>query len=206
MRSAREDLRSLTQQEQEQEDRFRRWGHKPFVFQDAPLVEFRLVRLSDSVDGLFCKVSPHLVRWVGHRPAVVRNLHRLSDASRRQNPVAPSPLPTDFLAKEQEYRNSSAWQEDQTFWTEELRGLSLSENLSERSDNRPHRLPARLPSHRSSPEKSRRSPGERSSSLYPFHGGIVFVLLPAVGLSCRRRLRGHRNQPRGTGKEARVSV
>lgn len=121
-----EDLRSLTQQEQE--DRFRRWGHKPFVFQDAPLVEFRLVRLSDSVDGLFCKFH-HI--WCDGWATGLLWSEIFTDYLMLRDGKTPShrhPSPTDFLAKEQEYRNSSAWQEDQAFWTEELRGLSLSES------------------------------------------------------------------------------
>ena len=100
-----EDLRSLTLQEQE--DRFRRWGHKPFVFQDAPLVEFRLVRLSDSVDGLFCKFH-HI--WCDGWATGLLWSEIFTDYLMLRDGKTPShrhPSPTDFLAKEQEYRNSS---------------------------------------------------------------------------------------------------
>ena len=121
-----EDLREQAQQEQE--DAFRRWGHRPFVFQDAPLVEFRLVRLSDRVDGLFCKF--HHIWCDGWATGLLwseifTNYLQLRDG---KTPSHRHPSPDAFLGAEEAYRNGPQWEEDRAYWSGKLRDLSLGES------------------------------------------------------------------------------
>lgn len=121
-----EDLRSLRREEQEES--FRRWGHRPFRLLDAPLVEFRHVLLSDTMDGLFCKF--HHIWCDGWATGLLwseifTNYLEIRDG---KTPEHHHPSPVDFLPQEQEYAGSAQEQEDRAFWQETLRDLSLGES------------------------------------------------------------------------------
>ncbi len=121
-----EDLRALSQQEQE--DTFRRWGHRPFVFLDAPLVEFRLVRLSDHCDGLFCKF--HHIWCDGWATGLLwseifSNYLMIRDG---RTPSHCHPSPVDFLPQEEAYLQGEGAETDRAFWKKSLENLSLSES------------------------------------------------------------------------------
>lgn len=160
-----EDLRSLRREEQEES--FRRWGHRPFRLLDAPLVEFRHVLLSDTMDGLFCKF--HHIWCDGWATGLLwseifTNYLEIRDG---KTPEHHHPSPVDFLPQEQEYAGSAQEQEDRAFWQETLRDLSLGESYLT-PDMTADRSATRRVFHLSSSFSQRVKEFARSHKLQPY--------------------------------------
>ena len=148
-------LRSLTVQEQE--ETFRRWGHTPFRLLEAPLVDFRLVRLTDGADGLFCKF--HHVWCDGWATGLIWSEiftnYLLPREGKTPHHVHHSPL--EFLPAEQAYETGPQYAEDRAFWQAELDGLELSDavqNPQQRADRSAWRRVFHLPADFSARVKS----------------------------------------------------
>lgn len=119
------DLRSMAWEEQE--DVFRSWGHAPFVFMDAPLVEFRVVRLNQQEDGLFCKF--HHIWCDGWATGLLWSEIFTNYLSLRKGvtPTHDHPSPVEFLEAEQAWLDASG-EADRAFWRDYLKDLELGES------------------------------------------------------------------------------
>ena len=174
-----EDLRSLTVQEQE--ETFRRWGHTPFRLLEAPLVDFRLVRLTDGADGLFCKF--HHIWCDGWATGLIWSEiftnYLLLREGKTPHHVHHSPL--EFLPADQAYEAGPQFAEDRAFWQAELDGLELSDaaqNPQKRADRSAWRRVFHLPADFSA----------RVKSFAASHGLQPYLLFTAaLALSCALR-------------------
>ena len=174
-----EDLRSLTVQEQE--ETFRRWGHTPFRLLEAPLVDFRLVRLTDGADGLFCKF--HHIWCDGWATGLIWSEiftnYLLLREGKTPHHVHHSPL--EFLPADQAYEAGPQFAEDRAFWQAELDGLELSDavqNPQQRADRSAWRRVFHLPADFSARVKSFAA----SHSLQPH---LLFTAALALSFALR---------------------
>lgn len=125
------DLSALGKLEQEQQ--YRQWGQTPFTYLDSPLWEFKILKLSETTGGLFCKFhhiwcdgwSTGLI-WSG----ILTEYCRLKEGVQDKKSLGKQEQLISHILKCAEYEKTDDYKKSKAFFLNYLKGIEPYNHFS----------------------------------------------------------------------------